>query len=444
MQHALSSTANGPNGRSGRPPASEWLTTAERNPLWIRDHARLLDGVEVFHANPALRILPVVDAAMCPVGVLLEKDMRKLLLNPFGHALMHNPAYGNTLAQHLRPCLSIEAVMGVDAILDAYAASDGQEGMILTHRGALHAVIGGRRLVQLSVERQVRSATAQIDRARRIEAASARLEDQVSALSTNMRDLARTLQGTATATVDRAAEASIAATALAAAVAQTNTNMADVADEGRALAATLAEIGGNTVSAKASAAHAVTLVAASRTRTADLRDFAQSIDSVIGLISGIARQVNLLALNATIEAARAGEAGRGFTVVANEVKALSAQTGTAAATINAHVRGIRRAVDEVAGGNAEVEAAIQAIAQLSTGIESAVGAQQLATRAIARNVDEAADASARVHQDIEAIGGTASAASESAVGMQSLATRLLGDAETLSGQVDRFLEDVRA
>jgi methyl-accepting chemotaxis protein len=65
------------------------------------------------------------------------------------------------------------------------------------------------------------------------------------------------------------------------------------------------------------------------------------IAQFINIITSIARQTNLLALNATIEAARAGEAGRGFTVVANEVKELARQSAIAADEITSKVLNIK-------------------------------------------------------------------------------------------------------
>ena len=72
---------------------------------------------------------------------------------------------------------------------------------------------------------------------------------------------------------------------------------------------------------------------------------AERVSEITTLISDIASQTNLLALNATIEAARAGEAGRGFSIVAHEVKQLSGQTRGAIQSVDETVQGIRARMD---------------------------------------------------------------------------------------------------
>ncbi|MGK6320930.1 methyl-accepting chemotaxis protein [Sphingomonas sp. DT-204] len=425
-------------------PRPSWLTEAETRPLAIRHDRTLTEAVEAFRSRLDLRLLPVLDDEERPVGAVHERDVRQLLLNPYGHALMRNPAYGQRLTAHVRPCPIGEVDLGVEVLLERYRASGGVDGMILTHGGRLYATLANRRLVQLDGERRLAANRARIERAQRIEAAIAGFERQVASLAADLGALARQVEANSQDTAGRAGLTEERAAAVAAAAVQTGSNMAEIAARGRELAKTLTLIGTSTVEARGSATRAVELVAAGSRRAASLSGAAASIDSAIALIAEIAAKVNLLALNATIEAARAGEAGRGFTVVANEIKQLSTQTGNAARTITAQVDSIRQAIAEVVDGHAGIEGAIGAIAALSTDIESAVGAQESATRTIARNVDEAVEASHGIRDDVEAIGGSARAAADSAREMASFAGRLQDAARAMSGEVELFLAEVRA
>lgn len=78
-----------------------------------------------------------------------------------------------------------------------------------------------------------------------------------------------------------------------------------------------------------------------------LKDNADKMQNIVGLISNVAHQTSLLALNASIEAARAGEAGRGFAVVATEISGLAAQTNSATGDINKLIENITKSITEV-------------------------------------------------------------------------------------------------
>lgn len=423
---------------------SVWLTEAERRPVAIRQDGTMLEAVERFRDDPDLRLLPVVDAADRPVGAMFERDIRPLLANPYGHALMRNPAYGRSIAAHVRPCPTGEMSLGRDALLDLYMRDGGTDGIIVTVSSRLHATIANRRLVAMDGERRLAAARAELSRARRVADAIARFEARTGSLAADLSAMARTVDEQAGATADRAQVTRATAAAVAGASLQAESGIASLATREQELIAALALIDDASLAAHACTDRAVAQVGRGSQRIAALSDTAQAIDGAVEQIAAIAAQVNLLALNATIEASRAGEAGRGFAVVAGEVKQLSALTSRAAAAIADNVRMVRGAVHDVAGEHDAVVEAIEAVADITGRIGAAVADHRSAARRVAASIDDAHHAARAIGSDVRQIDDSAAAAADAAGELRDFAHRLQATAATVSGDVRRFLTEVRA
>ena len=160
-----------------------------------------------------------------------------------------------------------------------------------------------------------------------------------------------------------------------------------VSDSSGEMNISVKEIAQSAESAAKISREAAQLADAGVDKVESLDSAANEIGKVIEVIQEIAEQTNLLALNATIEAARAGEAGKGFAVVASEVKQLSSQTSQAIEDINKRVDAIQSNTKSTIGNINDVRGVIQKVAQFTNTIASAVEEQSVITNQISKNVN---------------------------------------------------------
>lgn len=239
-------------------------------------------------------------------------------------------------------------------------------------------------------------------------------------------------------------QVSTAATEMSSAVHEVARNAqhaADAARQAESQSRDAAQVVGGTISSIRQLAHEVESASNS---IQTLEQEAANIGAVLAVIRGIAEQTNLLALNAAIEAARAGEQGRGFAVVADEVRALAARTQESTKDIQAMIErlqiGVQNAVKATHAGSdkarqsveqasgvdqalTDTSDSVQRINDMTAQIASACEQQSSVTEEIARNITDIRDLSNEAAQTSEQSAEASQRLSELSRGLSALVGR---------------------
>lgn len=168
-----------------------------------------------------------------------------------------------------------------------------------------------------------------------------------------------------------------------------------------------------------------------------------SISQALGMIEGLAGQINMLSMNATIESARAGEAGKGFAVVAGEVKNLAVETTKSTGLIADKIAEVKETSESVLNVLTALKQSLVSVSEYAHSIGSAVNQQGSATEEIAHRMVSVSDHTKDVDENLLNVSRISENNHQVSLTVLATAEALNNQSVQLDKDVREFLKDIR-
>lgn len=281
------------------------------------------------------------------------------------------------------------------------------------------------------LEQRVKDRTAELD-------ALQHLMDQVTNIAEQLGDTSEEMTRISAQMAIGSQQTSLQVSVVSSSSQRISQYVGEVSVAAEELAASIQEISRAITDVTKIIANAGSIADTANTTISSLKTNSQEIGGIIQVITNIAKQTNLLALNATLEAARAGDLGKGFRVVADEVRELSEETSISAKDIAHKIQIIQTGSQEATEAITEVVNIISRVSELSHTVAAAISEQTQTTSEISRTIAEAAQGSDNISSAISKVTPVAQDSSEQAVSVRDEAQELSSLAEQLRQLVKGF------
>jgi len=293
-------------------------------------------------------------------------------------------------------------------------------------------------------EAEMRELEKREERARKMEEDIHLFEDRIARILSDLEDSAVGMQQTANTMLNVASSTDKQASSVSNASSEMEQNVFAMSSSIEEFSASIQDANRQVDSARNISNEAVSASSQGTTAILQMLESSKQIAGVVELINDIAEQTNLLALNATIEAARAGDAGKGFSVVASEVKSLASQTAKATEKITYQITEMQTATSKAVTASEAASTTNKRLNDVMVEISAVFEQQHAASQEISQNVQSTSGGVQKVAEEIEQVSDGARQSGVASSQVLAAAEQIGSVSGEIKEGVHSFLSEVKA